>query len=75
MCYKSRILVEQIAAGLGRSMADVWESLESLRLAWNSIGHLPCAEIDDLCDELDPHVIVGIVDLLAEPQVLERYVA
>lgn len=75
MSYRSRLLVEEFAAGLGHSVADVWETLESLRLAWRTIGQLPCAEIDDLCDELDLQTLAAVADLLAQAELPERCAA
>ncbi|MFH1739625.1 MAG: hypothetical protein ABIH23_11505 [bacterium] len=74
MIHRGR-LVEELSIGSGRSVSEVWEVLESLRIAWATIGRIPCAEIDDLYTELDFDTLNGVVDLLTQPTYSERYVA
>ncbi len=68
-------LVDEYAVGLGRSVVEVWEVLEALRLAWGTIGKIPCSEIEDLTDQIPPETLTEIVDLLTEPRSRERRAA
>ena len=68
-------LVEELAVGSGRSVSEVWEVLESLRIAWTAIGTIPCADIDSLRSELDFDTLNEIVELLTQPTYAERCVA
>jgi len=61
-------LVDEYAVGLGRSLVEVWEVLEALRLAWGTIGNIPCAEIEDLADHISPETLTEIVDWLTVPK-------
>ncbi len=70
MCYRGQ-LTEKLASALRLSISEVWEALESLRLAWDKIGRVPCAEIDDLERELDLKTLEEIVCLLVETRQTE----
>ncbi len=70
MCYRGQ-LTEILASNLNLSVSEVWEVLESLRLAWSEIDSVPCATIDDLPSRIEPQTLAGIVELMAQRQTIE----